>query len=157
MGWFSQPACFCLPRYLPVAAVAALLEAGDDLAQVCGAPVAADDILMSHHNEMQMVGHDDVVLHFQHGIVLGDAGRQLLLYHLSYSVKHYMRSLWVAVGLCGISFDAPKWLPSPFLDSDGNMVGAPPVVVLFVVTPSKMVLTALGWLFRCMFLVRHCS
>ena len=67
------------------------------------ASTAADDVVAHHKDKMQMIGHDDIVLHLHHCVVRLDAVQQLLLYHLSHLAKHHPRRLWVAVGLAGIA------------------------------------------------------
>ena len=77
-------------RHGPVAAVAALLEACKHLSQVIAAPPSGHDTGMHLEYEVQVFGHDDIVLHLDHGVVATDGGGEFLSYHLSYGCQFHM-------------------------------------------------------------------
>ena len=59
--------------HFPVVAVAALLEAGDDAAQVGALAGFVEDVAGGVEEDVEVLGHDDIFIHFQHRVVLRDA------------------------------------------------------------------------------------
>ena len=58
--------------HFPIAAVAALLEAGYHMPQMRRLAAARHDIAMRHQQEMQVLGHDDEILNLQHRVEAAD-------------------------------------------------------------------------------------
>jgi hypothetical protein len=69
----SLPYLGSLAYKLPIAAIAAFLKAGNNLAQVRIAPMAANNVAMHHNYKVEMVGHDDIVFNIYHRVMGVDA------------------------------------------------------------------------------------
>jgi hypothetical protein len=120
----------CPLRYLPVFAVAAHLEASDHITNTAHRPVLADKAVSDHHEEMQVVRHDDVVLYEYHWIMLMDGGEQLVLHHLPYPRQRRMRSIGTAIGGLQRPHHGTERLPKVLCHMHGDVVEPGPRVVM---------------------------
>ena len=121
-------------------AVAAFFKAGNDLTEMGGAAITADDVMVDNNNEMQMVWHDDIVLDFDHGIMGADAIQQFVLDHHADVRKKNSWCVRISVGLAGISNEMAQGLLLAFSYADGNVVGAGPTVVLLAASPAHVLI-----------------
>ena len=85
---------------------------------------------MGHQQNMEMLGHDDIIHHFEHRIIPLDALPQLLFHHLSQRRKHYMRCIAVTVGLVQTAGNLPKRLVKRICRADSDMIIPAAAVVM---------------------------
>lgn len=77
-----------------------------------------------------MLRHDDVLQYLNHGVMGGDAGEQLLLYHLANGREGGVRSAGVAVGFGEVARNLSQRLVEEGVRPEGDMIGARVVVVV---------------------------
>ena len=128
----------------PKKAVAAFLETGNHLPQREPLAAGADDGSLHHHQEMEMVGHDDIVLHLDHGIMSSDGGEQLVLYHLPYRREDDAWRIGMAIGSLGIARHPAQRAAHPLCHMHGDVVGAGAAVVVVLAAPGHGVLEGIA-------------
>jgi hypothetical protein len=88
---------------------------------------------------MQMFGHDDIVLHLYHLIVLADASRQFLLHHLPHLRELNSWCIGAAIGLMSGPHDSAQGLSQVMVRADGHMVNSRQAVIFAHISPSHVV------------------
>ena len=121
---------FSLLREGPEAAVAAFLEAGDDLAQMDRLAGAAEQGAGDVQQDVDVVGHDDVGVGQHHWIMGGDALLQLLLDHCADRREHDAGCLGMTVGMADFSRDAAQQRALLPVHAHGDVVEACGCVVV---------------------------
>ena len=99
-----------------------------------------------------MLGHDDIVLDRDHGVVTVDGGEQLLLYHLPYGCEHCAGRIRAAIGGIKITHDGTEGLTKGLNHMQGDVVDAWARVVVSGCASGHSVLYGFSWfhdLFRC--------
>ena len=116
--------------HFPIAAVAALLEARDDLPQMGGAAIGAHDATAYPQDDMQMLRHDDIRIYRDHGIVGRDAVEQLLLHHPSDGRKGNVGRVSTAVERIQVAHHLTKGTSEIICHMQGDVVDARSGVVM---------------------------
>ena len=80
-----------------------MVKASDNLAKMCHATVFADDAVFDIENKVHVFWHDDIVLHFNERIVIGNTMKQFIFYHLTYGCQFYPRSIGMSIRILYIS------------------------------------------------------
>ena len=83
--------------------IAAFLKASDNLAKMCHATVFADDAIFDIENKVHVFWHDDIVLHFNERIVIGNTMKQFIFYHLANDRQFHLRSIGMSVRILQIA------------------------------------------------------
>ena len=79
---------------------------------------------MGLDDEMDVLGHDDVLLHLHHGIVVADAMQQFFFHHLAYGRELDVGSIGGSVGRVEISCHLTKGLHQAFCHFQRDVVDA---------------------------------
>ena len=108
---------------------------------------------MHFDDEMQMFGHDDIVLNLYHRIEGRDGVEQLVLHHLPDGRQRRMRRIGAAVGGGEGSHDGTEGLPEALCHMQGDVVDAGEPVVMSRCAAGHAVLCGIA-LFH---LVCHCG
>ena len=85
---------------------------------------------MDLEDEMEVLGHDDVVLDFNHRVVGSDGGEQFVLHHLADGGEGGMGSRGSAIGGGEVPHDATEGLPKAVCHMQGDVVEAGGAVVM---------------------------
>lgn len=92
--------------------------------------IATHNALLHHQKEMQMVGHDDIVTHLDHWVMLMDAFQQFFLNHSAYGCKHNTGCIGSTFGGNRIADDNAQRLSEFINHMQGDVVDARQRVVM---------------------------
>ena len=85
---------------------------------------------MDNQQEMEMLGHDNVIQDFEHGIMPLDAFLQFLFHHLSKRGEFHMRPVAVVIGFVKPPGNLSERLIKPFCHTDGDMIITAATIVM---------------------------
>ena len=90
----------------------------------------ADYVILHHHEEMYMLGHDDIVLNGDHGIAGVDGGEELVLHHLADGGECRVWGVGRAIGGGDGAHHCTEWMAEAVCHMHGDVVDAGARVVM---------------------------
>ena len=87
-----------------------------------------------------MVGHDDMVLHFDHRIVSCDTGCQFPFNHAANSRQFHLWRIRMTIRFVGFTNHHTQRLMKRFTYLYGNMICSRPAIVVYVAPPNMLII-----------------